>query len=140
MKKKSAGRKFTYEDPIKLKEDADKYFEWCDSHPIRGARVQRTRAEGKEASDDLFPRPYTYEGLGIYIGIHDFAAFIQNNREREGFADVFDYIRAKIRQNQTEGALVGIYNPSITARLNGLAEQIQVTERPRSVIVPTFEE
>lgn len=123
-------RPYKYKTPEQLRNAAQGYFEWCDKNPIRGARNVHNRKDGKVTGDELLPRPYTFEGLSLHIGINDYAQFVRDNQERDGFKDVFDYIRNTIRDNQICGGMVGIYNPNLTARLNGIAEQMQVAEMP----------
>jgi len=43
----------------------------------------------------------------------------------EDYVAICRVIKKQIRQNQIEGGLVGIYNPSITQRLNNLAENVK---------------
>lgn len=48
--------------------------------------------------------------------------------KNESYKDFFPLCRAikkKIRKDQIEGGMAGIYNPSITQRLNGLVEKTQ---------------
>lgn len=120
-----------YQNADQLRNAAKSYFTWCDNNPIRGARVVKTKkATDKNIGDELLPRPYTFEGLSLHIGINDYLQFVRDNKEREGFAEVFAWIKNTIRDNQISGGMVGIYNPNLTARLNGIAEQMQTTEIP----------
>jgi hypothetical protein len=47
----------------------------------------------------------------------------------EEFSAVCSRIRKSIRQDQIEGGMTGIYNTSITQRLNNLTEKHEVTHR-----------
>ena len=75
--------------------------------------------------------PYTIEGFEIFC--HDkynFTAkhYLENtNKAYEDFCTISTRIRKEIRDDQIKGGMVGQYNPSITARLNALKEQIEQT-------------
>lgn len=44
------------------------------------------------------------------------------------FIPICTYIRAKIQEDQIGGGMAGIYNPSITQRLNNLTEKVEQTQ------------
>lgn len=77
-------------------------------------------------------RPLTFEGFecfvwdkGVSKGIdHIFAN--QNGRYKR-FLSICSRIRKEIRNEQIQGGMAGMYNPSITQRLNGLVEKVQQT-------------
>jgi hypothetical protein len=52
-----------------------------------------------------------------------------NNKDGayENYSMVCRAIKHEIRQHQIEGGMAGIYNPSITQRLNGLVEKQETT-------------
>lgn len=55
------------------------------------------------------------------------------NGEHKDFAEVSARIRELIREEQVAGGMAGIYNASLTARLNGLVDKVetkQVVEQP----------
>lgn len=131
--------KRTYATAQALRRDADAYFRWCDENPIRGQRTVKKDGDEKETRDDQFPRPYTFEGLALFVGLADWHKFVQRNIQRKGFEEVFDYIRNRIRQNQIEGSLVGLYREGLTARLNGIAENLNVkSDVPAPTIVKRY--
>lgn len=51
--------------------------------------------------------------------------FANTNGEYEQFCTICSRIRREIRADQIKGGMVGIYNPSITQRLNGLVDKQQ---------------
>jgi hypothetical protein len=79
-------------------------------------------------------RPLTFEGFSqwchnqdVTSNIHDYFA---NTRDAYGnYSSVCTRIREAIRQDQIEGGMTGIYNTSITQRLNNLTEKHEVTHR-----------
>lgn len=75
-------------------------------------------------------RPLTFEGFecfvwdeGIAEGVEQY--FSNRNERYNDFLDVCTRIRKAIRDDQIGGGMAGIYNPSITQRLNGLVEKVQ---------------
>lgn len=82
-------------------------------------------------------RPLTMEGFQNYLDnkdiITDVTDYFENKEGRySDYIRVCSRIRRTIKQDQIEGGMAGIYNPSITQRLNGLAEkkEIENTEKP----------
>lgn len=73
-------------------------------------------------------RPLTIEGFENYLEdegiISDISHYFCNldNRYSE-YVAICSRIRRAIKQDQIEGGMVGIYNPSITQRLNGLVDK-----------------
>lgn len=77
-------------------------------------------------------RPLTLEGFENWCAdqeiIEDLGDYFQNKDDRYSeYATICSRIRRVIRQDQIEGGMAGIYNPSITQRLNGLSENINNT-------------
>lgn len=140
-----SGRLYNFKTADDLRNTADEYFKWCDDNPIRGQRSVRSKdgnakdpkGKIKGTSDEMFPRPYTFEGFCRFAGISDYSMFCRNNKDREGFAEVLAYIRNRIRCNQIEGGLVGIYQPNLVARLNGIAENLNTAEKPAINLLAT---
>jgi hypothetical protein len=83
----------------------------------KGSRVEREKE-----------RPLTYEGFKLYgdsEGLNIRHYFENTERRYEEYGEVCMRIKESIRHDQISGGLVGIYNPSITQRLNGLVEKTQ---------------
>jgi len=76
-------------------------------------------------------RPLTIEGLNVFVRKQGIASGLDhyfantNNRYRK-FLSICTRIREEIRQDQIEGGMAGMYNPSITQRLNNLVDRQQV--------------
>lgn len=83
-------------------------------------------------------RPLTIEGFECWLAdndiIEDLGDYLKNKDNRYAdYAPICSYIKKHTRKDQIEGGMAGVYNPSITQRLNGLTEQIQntiVAEQP----------
>lgn len=117
------------------------YKEWVNKNPILTEDYV-----GKDAERVLRQknRPYTYEGFCNYLEdnsiIQDPIHYFMNYQNRYvDFVSVCSRIRREIRANQIEGGMAGIYNPSITQRLNGLNDSVDHNvEAKGSIIIDWF--
>lgn len=113
--------------PEKMWELFKDYENWVKENPIKvedyvgkdGVRVYREKN-----------RPLTMEGFENHLFdkgiIAELSQYFANRDGRyEEFVPILRTIRAKIRQHQVEGGMAGIYNHSLTARLNGLVEKTE---------------
>ena len=93
---------------------------------------------GKDGRHDyeLIPRPYTMEGF-LNFAENKICNVHQYFENREGryptYVDICTRIKRTIRQNQIENGLAGLYNPSITQRLNNLTEKTDVTTNGEAI-------
>jgi hypothetical protein len=123
------------ETPEKLKEYFDKYREETKSKPFLIHDFV-----GKDADEvhKRKERPLTIEGFECWLAdndiIEDLGDYLRNKDKRyDNYATICSYIKKQTRKDQIEGGMAGVYNPSITQRLNGLTEQVQntiITEQP----------
>ena len=75
-------------------------------------------------------KPLTYEGFSNYVFskgiIKDTDDYFGNTGGAyDLYSDICSRIKRVIREDQIAGGMAGIYNPSITQRLNGLVEKVQ---------------
>lgn len=82
-------------------------------------------------------RPLTLEGFENYVADQDIIQdlghyFANTDGNYKDYCTICSRIRRVIRQDQIEGGMVGIYNPSITQRLNSLVDKSEtvVKEQP----------
>lgn len=83
-------------------------------------------------------RPLTLEGFENWLFEQDIIESVDQyfSNERDAYSDftgICRTIRKIIRQDQIEGGMAGIYNPSITQRLNGLVDKTEnkvIQEQP----------
>lgn len=115
------------ETPEKLLELFNNYKNWAEENPI-----EKTIKGNKNfiISHESLKRPLTMEGFENYCfdkgHINDLGDYFSNkNGQYSDYSTICSYIKRQVRQDQIEGGLVGIYNPSITQRLNGLVEKVQ---------------
>lgn len=96
---------------------------------------------GKDATDVYREkeRPLTIEGFENYLEDKEVIShlsdyFANSNGKYSDYSTICSRIKRNVRQDQIEGGMAGIYNPSITQRLNGLVDKKEVEhnlpERP----------
>lgn len=115
------------ENPEKMWSLFQEYKEWAKDNPIQ-KRVEGNK--GFVLSQEKLKRPLTLEGFEIWCfengHINDLGDYFSNkNNKYEEFSTICQLIKKVIREDQITGGMVGIYNHSITQRLNGLVEKVQ---------------
>lgn len=133
------GRFKLISSPEMMWELFDKYKRWVSDNPIEvedyvgkdALRVMRQK-----------PRPLTMEGFECFvmsntdISYPDLSQYFSNKDDAySDFSAICSRIRHEIRHDQISGGMAGIYNPSITQRLNGLVDK---TESKIQVEQPLF--
>ena len=93
---------------------------------------------GKDGRHDyeLNPRPYTMEGFLNYAeeNVCNVHQYFENRENRYStYVGICTRVKRVIRQNQIENGLAGLYNPSITQRLNNLTEKTDVTSNGENI-------
>ena len=86
-------------------------------------------------------RPLTFEGFenwcadnGIIENLDNY--FANSNDAYSEYSSICSRIRKVIRQDQIEGGMAGIYNPSITQRLNGLVDKSETKVNVEQPLFP----
>ena len=126
------------ETPEKMWEYFLAYEKETKGNPIK---VQDFVGKDGNEVDRERERPLTLEGFEDYLFkndiLSDLGDYFANKDERySDYAAICRAIRRRIRKDQIEGGMAGIYNPSITQRLNGLVEkQEQKSEGKQEIIV-----
>lgn len=121
------GRPKAIESPERMWELFQQYKQEVKDNPII------KKVEGNKdfiLSKESLRRPLTLEGFEVWCFekgiINDLGDYFSNkNGAYSNFSTICLLIRKYIRQDQIEGGMVGIYNHSITQRLNGLVEKVQ---------------
>jgi len=117
------------ESPEKLLEYFKQYREFTKSNPFVIGDWVGGMAKDVERKKE---KPLTVEGFENWLEdsevINDLGDYFSNRDNRySDFTTICSRIKREIRQDQIEGGMAGIYNPSITQRLNGLKEQTENT-------------
>lgn len=126
------------DSPELLLELFNKYKLWRDKNPIMVHDFI-----GKEGRSDYREkqRPLTMEGFEDFVAeqpnmpLSLDAYFANRDNRYDDYVSICSYIRRQIRNDQIAGGMAGIYNPSITQRLNNLVEK---TESKIQVEQPLF--
>jgi len=87
-------------------------------------------------------RPLTLEGFENWCAdndiINDLGDYFANTDNKySDYSTICSRIKRTIRQDQIEGGMVGIFNPSITQRLNGLVDKKE-TEIKGGLSIPNL--
>lgn len=94
---------------------------------------------GKEAQrmEDKYKLPYTQDGFEVFC-YQNYGSVGQYFDNKDGYYDDFvaicSHIKQQIRSNQITGGLLGVYNPSVTQRLNNLVEKQDLNVDQKIVI------
>lgn len=124
---KKVGGQYKFACAADLAKVACDYFEWCKNTPINDVRKIQRKGNTDEVNrvqmtDGQITRPMTKSGFELYAGIGNWQQWKKDNYNREGFAEVIDMVSKIIENDQQEGAITGIYEHNIIARLNGYAD------------------
>lgn len=124
-----------FKTPDELEKAWDGYKEYLEQEAEKWLKVQYVGKDGERVTDK-YKLPMTMEGFEIYC--HEHHGTVEHYfRNTEGYYDDFcticSRIKTEIRNDQITGGLLGVYNPSITQRLNGLADKTETkdTTEPR---------
>lgn len=86
-------------------------------------------------------KPLTFIGFQNYLDdqdiITDVTDYFENKQGRyTEFVRICSRIKRNIQDDQIAGGMVGIYNPSITQRLNNLTDGIDLTTKGKEINTP----
>ena len=129
------GKRKYIETPEKMWEYFETYKNWVKSNPIQ---VQDYVGKDAEMVYRTKERPLTIDGFECWCYdneiISDLSQYFANTEQRyTDYQTICTRIRKAVRTDQIEGGMAGIYNPSITQRLNNLTEKTEntiITEQP----------
>ena len=100
---------------------------------------------GKDATDVYREkeRPLTIEGFENYLEdneiINNLSNYFANSNDAYcEYSTICSRIKRNVRQDQIEGGMVGIYNPSITQRLNSLVDKKETEVKVDVNTTPIF--
>lgn len=125
------GKKKYIETPEKMWEFFLAYKQEVKSNPI----IVKDWV-GKDA-DTVYrekEKPLTIDGFECWCYDNDIINDLSNYFANSGnnyseYSTICTRIRKAVRTDQIEGGMAGIYNPSITQRLNGLVDKSEVTQK-----------
>jgi hypothetical protein len=122
------------ETPEKMWELFKQYRAYTKSRPIL---VQDFVGKDGDEVNRKKERPLTIDGFECWCYdneiISDLSNYFANSDNKySDYSTICSRIRKAVRTDQIEGGMSGIYNPSITQRLNGLTDksEVMVKEQP----------
>lgn len=130
-----SGRDAIFTDPEILRQSIQEYFDLTDSRRDWDGQEW----VGKDGDEVIVKKrvPFTLKGLCVFLGVssHYFSEFkksqtFQNNPE---FLEVYTWAEDVIQTQQIDGGLLGYYNASLTARLNGLTDKQDITSAGEAI-------
>lgn len=121
------GKNKYIESPDKMWEYFLAYKKFAKENPIN---KKVTGNKDFIISQENLQRPLTIEGFECWCFdnaiINDLGDYFSNKDGKySDYSTICSIIKKQIRQDQIEGGMVGIYNSSITQRLNNLVEKQQ---------------
>ena len=121
------GRNKHIETPDKLWEYFKEYKEQTKSNPFK---VKDWVGKDAEQVYREKERPLTIEGFECWLSDQDIIDnlsnyFANSDNRYSDYSTICSRVKKAVRQDQIEGGMAGVYNPSITQRLNGLVEKTQ---------------
>jgi hypothetical protein len=122
------------ETPEKMWELFEQYRAYTKSRPIL---VQDFVGKDGDEVNRKKERPLTIDGFECWCYDNDIISdlsnyFANSDNKYSEYSTICSRIRKAVRTDQIEGGMSGIYNPSITQRLNGLTDksEVMVKEQP----------
>ena len=116
-----------FKEPKDLQKAWEEYKEQLKIDAWQWTKVQYAGKDA-ERKEDPFKLPYSFDGFEVFC-FKDYGNIEQYFKNvgslYNDFVPLCSHIKKEIRANQITGGLLGIYNPSITQRLNGLVEKTQ---------------
>ena len=117
-----------FKHPDELEQAWILYKKDLDNKALEWVKIQYVGKEGEQKRDP-YKLPYTLEGFEIFC-YENYGCVEQYFKNAGGYYDVFmpicSYIKKEIRNNQITGGMLGVFNPSITQRLNSLIEKQEI--------------
>lgn len=118
-----------FKNPEELEKAWISYKEFLKDEAYNWLKIQYVGKEAERVTD-TYKLPYTMDGFEVYC-YKNYGCVNQyfDNKDKlyNDFVTICSYIKKEIRENQITGGLLGIYNPSITQRLNSLVDKQETT-------------
>lgn len=127
-----------FKSPNELEHAWNLYKEDLQVQANEWIKIQYVGKDGEQKKDP-YKLPYTMDGFEVFC-YKNFGTVDHYFTNKEGyyseFGTICSHIKKEIRSNQITGGMLGVFNPSITQRLNNLSEKNEdVTEKPKNIII-----
>jgi hypothetical protein len=127
-----------FHEPEEMYEAWERYKQARKEEAKNWPKVQYVGKDGKRKEDSPI-LPLTLDGFYVFFKVNEFAHIRQYFNNHMGLYDAFvpicSRIRTEIRDQQITGGMVGMFNTSITQRLNNLTEKVEETKIKKQAIV-----
>jgi hypothetical protein len=129
------------ETPEKMWELFEQYKAYTKSRPIL---VQDFVGKDGDEVNRKKERPLTIDGFECWCYdneiISDLSNYFANSDNKySDYSTICSRIRKAVRTDQIEGGMSGIYNPSITQRLNGLTDKSEIVHKEQMLFPDNLE-
>lgn len=132
-----------FKKPNVLLKECYEYFKWMDQNPYK-RQVNMVVDKTVKLTTTDHPRPYTWQGLCLYLDIHESAFRWFKKNAHGGYTDEFkkviDHIEKIIYNNKFSGAAVGLFNANIISRDLGLVDKVDNTNKNFTAVDMTKDE
>jgi len=131
------GRDKLFTEPTLLKEAAEEYFNWSDSHPMYEVQAVKSGENAGKLIKVPVLRAYSLNALCNYIGCSEsyFRTFKSTAKpDDKDFLTVIEWIENVIYTQQFEGAASNLLNGNIISRKLGLIEKTDVTTNGKEIM------
>ncbi len=117
-----------FKEPNDLLNAFEEYKESIQEQSKEWLKIQYVGKDGERVADAL-KIPLTMEGFEVFC-YKKYGCVEQYFRNKDSlyidFVGICSHIRNEIRENQIIGGMLGVFNPSITQRLNGLTDKQEI--------------
>lgn len=122
------GRPPKFKTATELLECVNGYFAWVKANPLKVAEVKSFKDDSWNHKKPV-RRPMTIGSLHTFLGISGETwrrwKTPGDANHRADFIAIIAMAEEVIRNDKLEGALAGLYNPTITTRILGLSEKVE---------------
>lgn len=121
------GRPPIFYSPDDMMLKFEEYKQWADSNPVNKCEAIKS---GENAGQLIYipcQRPYTIWGFARYCKASRQGIMNYGTLEcHEEFFDIYESIVSEMTEQNVAGGMVGVYNASLTARLNGFVDKTEM--------------
>jgi len=116
------------ETPEKMWDLFEQYKDWCKSNPYR---VHDFVGKDGKSVERLKERPLTHNGFDSWLAQNGIVAYnidhyrLNLNKAYNDYIQVMNIIDKIIKDDQLCGAMCGVYQPHVSARLLGLIDKTE---------------
>jgi hypothetical protein len=132
----AGGKPRNIESPDHLEQLFEEYKQWCIDNPIQLASISTVK-EG--VVEQWRKQVMTMQGFQVFINekIGDISRYIKLDLHygNEEYAPIVGRIKEDIAREQIAGAVHGVFNANIVARLNAIKDTTEVTQKIQHTIL-----